>query len=300
MKEEIKKKYARRDRVISVLSADGKFRAVIVRNTSSAEMAQRLHNLDYIPASYLAKVLSTTTMLSCFLKGEERVITDINTNGYINRIYAESLHLGECRGFVSINSAKKSNIKEVRDILGIGIMKVSRILYGQNEPIEGIVHLNSGDLAMDFGYYFQQSEQIATGVILNVREGEHNHILSSGGLIVQALPGATESDIARISDSLSAINDLSDALIEIDDLNDILKEYLPFNFTPLKSKQVDFYCRCNINNFKTKLKLLGRDEIVEMKQQGHRELVCQYCNKHYILTDDDFDEMLNELSIGLN
>ena len=45
---------------------------------------------------------------------------------------------------------------------------------------------------------------------------------------------------------------------------------------------------------------LGLDEIKAMKNDGHNELVCQFCNKHYILDDNDFDKIIIELQAKHN
>jgi molecular chaperone Hsp33 len=75
----------------------------------------------------------------------------------------------------------------------------------------------------------------------------------------------------------------------------VMTEILPFEFDVLSSNQVDFYCRCSKDTFISKLMTLGLKEITEMKAVGHNEIVCRYCNKHYQLTDSDFNLMREDL-----
>ena len=295
MLEELKKKFKERDRALSVLSKDGSFRASIVRNTYTAVIAQEKHNLSHIPAFYLAKTLTAATMISIFLKGEERIMIDFAGDGILKKIYAEVLHLGECRGFVEVTEDKK--IDSLSEILGTGTLTVKRILYNQFEPIVGIVPIQKGDITSDLEYYFSQSEQIDTGIILDAKMDDNGILISSGGLMVQAMPGTKKETINDIINSINnTTSSICNELEQNHSLEHILIKLLPFEFHKLKSNQIDFYCRCSAENFKDKLQLLDVKDIQEMKKSGQNELVCQFCNKHYYLTDADFGMLIYQSS----
>jgi len=299
--EELKKKLQNRDRVIRVISKSGYFRAVSIKSTDAVKLAQHQHKLDYISAYYLSKVLSATVMLSAFLKGEERISMEIMGTGAISRVYAEALQLGECRGFVSFSKDyEQSKINKLVDVLGAGMLKVTKVLYNNVEPVVGVVPLEVGDVSTDLAYYFAQSEQINSAVILDVDFDESGTIVSSGGIIVQAMPGATESEIKETVDSLSKIKSLSSDISSGLSPEEILNKYLPFEFDVIKRTQVDFFCRCSKENFISKLSMLEQEEIEDMRNSGQKELVCQFCNKHYYLDDKDFSNMLAEIKIKKN
>ena len=306
MIEELKKKFAERDRILHIISKNGSFRAVIVRNTTTVKSAQKVHNLDNISAYFLAKTMTSATMISAFLKGEERIIIEITGNGIISKIYAEALQVGECRGFVKL-SPNSNQTTTLANIIGDGHFKVSRILYNQTEPIVGITPLQKGDItlknnniAMDLACYFAQSEQINSAVILDVDFDEDDIISCSGGILVQAMPGATREEIATVENSITKINKLCSELSVNSSLENILQNNLPFEFDIVKTTQVDFFCRCNLETFKSRLLLLKLTEIVDMQEKGHNELVCQYCNKHYHLSEKDFEEIIGQLKARQN
>ncbi|MBQ6270073.1 MAG: Hsp33 family molecular chaperone HslO [Bacteroidetes bacterium] len=299
MIEEIKDKLKNRDRVIRVLSKNGHFRAVAVKNTMAAITAQEKHKLDGLSASYLAKALSSATMLSAFLKGEERVSIEFSGDGCMNKLYAESLQVGECRGFVSY----KDNIEPITnlsEILGQGTLKVTRILYNEPEPIIGIVPIQKGDISTDLAYYFAQSEQIGSGVVLDADFNENGKIIQSGGFIIQAMPDATDNELQTMENKLSEVTSLSKDFMEGLSLIDILKKYLPFDFDILKSTQVDFFCRCSKENFIAKLLLLPIDEIKDMQNRKQNELICQFCSKHYYLDNNDFNNIISAIKAKQN
>ncbi len=301
MLEEIKKKFENRDRVIRVLSKNGYFRAVAVKNTVSAQTAQTAHKLEHIPAFFLAKALSSATMISAFLKGEERIIFDISSDGLINRVFAEAMQVGECRGFIRFSDDNQNtNIMTLDDIIGNGTLKISRILYNNVEPITGIVPLQSGDIANDLAYYFAQSEQINAAVVLDVDFNNDGIITSSGGMLVQAMPGAMQDEIDAVVESFSQIDSLCADFDAGNSPEDVLKNYLPFDFDVIKNKQVDFFCRCSKKNFMSKLLLLNMDELIDMQKHKNNELVCQYCSKHYYLDEKDFSDIIGQLMAKRN
>lgn len=302
MIEELKKRFKERDRAISVLSKDGLFRAVAIRNTNTAILAQKSHDLSAVPAYFLSKVLAGAGMISIFLKGEERVIVDFSGDGLLEKIYAEVMHVGECRGFVKLSeSMAEDEINSFTEVLGSGLLRVSRILYNKMEPIVGVVPIQFGDISTDLSYYYSQSEQIDSLIFLDANIGEDGFVISSGGLMIQSMPGVTDSEMKNVFGSFNTFGSkIIDKIVCCSDLLETLRELLPFDFEIMKNKQIDFYCRCNISNFKDKLLLLDIVELEEMRAKGHNELVCQFCNKHYYLSDEDFSDLICQLRARMN
>lgn len=293
--ENLKRQYRTRDRVSRVISEDGLFRAVAVRNTNTAIEAQKRHNLGYMPAYLLARIFSSATMMSAFLKGEERIIIEAKGDGPIKRVYGEALQVGETRGFVEFaDDASEKPIVNIADALGNGVLKISKILFNKPEAVTGTVELVKGDIATDLANYFTSSEQIPTAVILDVDFDDNGLIKQSGGIMVQALPGASEEKILEVYSSLQKIDSLTKYYN--DDLNakDLLKEVLNFPHKEVNSAIVDFFCRCTKEGFMGKLLTLGSEEISQMQKEAHNELVCVYCNNKYELGTEDFDILIAE------
>lgn len=295
LREELKKQYKTRDRVVRVISNDGLFRAVAIKNTDTAKEAQKRHQLDYVPAYLLARTLASASLMSAFLKGEERIQLEFSGNGPISFVYGEAMQLGEVRGYVrfSKNSTKKK-METIGDALGEGTLKVSRILFNKSEPVTGIVPIAVGDIATDIANYYAQSEQIATAVILDVEFDDKGVIWQSGGLIVQAMPGSTKDQVEVVYNKLRELKSLATYFDNDLTPEDCLKDILPFEYEMVKSSQVDFFCRCSKEKFMEKLLTFGKEEILELKNNENRELVCMYCNNKYQLTDEDFGKMLEE------
>lgn len=299
--EELAKLYKQRDRAVRVLSKNGHFRAVCIKNTATTRTAQINHHLPHFQASLLARAMSSASLLASFLMGEERVIIELEGKGPISKIFAEALQLGEVRGYVNFDkNFDFESIESMSDLLGIGVLKVSRIMYNKREPVIGIVPLINGDVTSDIAEYFSNSEQIPSFVILDVAFDETGIIRQSAGLIVQAMPGYTNEDLKVLYDKLLKVDKLTDYFENGATPLEVMKSILPFEFKLISSSQVDFFCRCSKESFMDKLATLNLKDIEEMYKSGENELICQYCNSHYYLEKEDFSKMITEMKAKRN
>lgn len=297
----IKQEFANRDRVISGLTSDGRFRIAAIKNTKTAKDAQQQHHLPAIPALLLSRQLTAASLLAVFLKGEERIILEATGSGLIQNVFAEAIQVGEVRGYVRYSP--EINNFDNTDLLQLftdGNYKVTRILYNKNEPVTGIVSLVNGDIASDLTYYLFQSEQIPSAVILDTDMTDDGQVNLSSGLIIQAMPGTTVHDLNELHRHISGIKSLNSLFAENSDLMSVIKQIIPYEFNVFKNDPVDFFCRCSKESFMSKLITFGIDEIKSLQDENKSELVCQYCNKHYYLDDHDFNNLITTLQAKQN
>ncbi len=303
MNEELKQRYYHRDRIVRVLSKSGNIRAVAVKSTQTVLAAQEKHELDLLSSYFLGKVLSGAALLASFLKGEERIIVQTEGSGIIQNMYAEALQVGEVRGYVRLQPSVENPLNHIHhfhEALGAGFLKVTKFRYNSYEPTTGIVELLRGDVTSDIALYLAQSEQIPSGVRLDVAYNEQGAIIGSGGVIAQAMPGASEAEIERVESLMRELPDLGTLFAHHENPDDILHRILPDGFDVISTTPLDFYCRCSLARFKTVIQTLGIKEVKEMRAEKQNELSCQYCNTKYHLTDEDFSEMIMALEAERN
>ncbi|MBK9249271.1 MAG: Hsp33 family molecular chaperone HslO [Ignavibacteria bacterium] len=297
--DDLKRKYQLRDRVIRAITTNGKFRVAAVKSTATSRMAMENHQLNSLSGFLLSRALSGVALLSSFLKGEERISIQFDGNGPVRTVYAEALQVGEIRGYVRASS-EIPEINSLADGIGIGFLKVSKYLYDNFEPVMGIVDLQRSDITTDIAYYLAQSEQIPSGITLDVLFSENDEISEAGGVLVQAMPGATEQEIEQIEEALTNLPPIGNLLADGISLEDILARAVPFEFDVVNNSPIDFFCRCSMDKFKDLLLSLGVNEIRDMKNSGQNELVCQYCSKKYLLEPIDFEEIITTLKARAN
>lgn len=290
--DNIKEKFRKRDRLVRAISKDGKFRVAFIKNSNLAQTAQQRHQLAPIPASFLAQLLASSSLLVSFLKGEERVAITVEAEGKIRKIFAEAIQVGEVRGYVDID---ETSTKDWQRTLGKGLLRVERILYGQFKPVTGVVELGHGDVTTDLCRYLDMSEQMPSALRIDVDTATSGQIQSSIALLVQILPGAHPEELRPVDAHMQSRGKLS-AIMEESTPQQFLEHVLPFSAQITDSTPVDFFCRCSLANFKQKLLTLGIEELKDMQLQGHNELNCQFCNENYVLTASDFQSMIAELA----
>lgn len=292
MPEDIKKLWKDRDRVIRAMTTNGLFRVAVMRSTVLSRLAQEKHELGPLESLMLTRALTGASLMASFLKGEERVTISLEGDGEISMVYAEAMQVGEVRGYCRRNPQTAGAAESP---LGNGLLKVQRVIYNSFEPVTGVVALRKGDVTSDLSYYLTQSEQIPSVVIIDVAYDDAHVVRQSAGLLLQAMPGATNEDIFKTYDALDYLGNLSGYLDEGMTLEDLALKVMPSEATIMASTAADFFCRCSIDRFKSALLTLGLDEVEDMQREGHHELVCQYCNSHYMLSEQDFSEMIEQL-----
>lgn len=301
--EELKRAYRRRDQIVRFITENHHFRVSVVKNTRTAQIAQQRHGLGPLPAVMLAKALAASSLLASFLKGEERVVVEFMGNGPIRKVLAEALKVGEVRGYVGNPLATLDFQQEkvhIGDALGVGVLRVSKILYNRVEPVTGIVELRSGDISSDVAYYLWRSEQIPSVVLLDVSIDDRGIIEQSGGILIQTLPGAQEEEIQKIEKQLRMFRSLTTLFVQGYMPPEIAQVIVPFPLQKVDSTPIDFFCRCSKERFKAALLMLGQEELKGMLEDGHRELVCKYCGERYELTEEELRSMIAQLDAKKN
>lgn len=297
--DELKKQFLLRDRLVNIISKDGNLRVSFIKNSKTSIDAQQKHELDYISSTYLAQLLAVNAMIASFLKGEERVSIDISSNNYLKKIYSESNQVGEVRGYSIVNN-DIDNLTSLDEILSDGFLSVTRILYNNNEPTKGIIQVKSQTIDKILEDYFTQSEQIPSKLILDVLSDDEGNIIHSGGVLIQALPGADMKVVMELYNYILSKDKITDYFMLEKTLTEILDIFIPFEYDIIKNRQIDFFCRCSKEKFVNTLRSLSLVDLKEMHQLNQNELRCHYCNNAYYIEEIDFQNLIDEKQAELN
>lgn len=227
-------------------------------------------------------------MHASFLKGEERVIVDVETEGPLGGVAAEVISLGEVRGSVRHPGAEPAEGSS--GLLGPGVMTVRKVLYNHATPYDATIE-STGDASADWARFYERSEQTATFVLLeaSLRPGSAPFV---GGITVQALPGPegaaavftlqakhangelpSLAAAAETQGMLGAVASIWDLPHEDEELLDRLEN------EGAEYKRFDYFCRCTREAFLGHMASLPRGDLEEIVEQGGAELRCQHCNE---------------------
>lgn len=266
-------------------------RFVACRLSGAADEACRRHELEGGPARYLSEALVGCALMGSILQRSEKLTLQIRGEGPLRSLMADIDELGNVRGTLSIaeGAAYESLVRTP------GILVVSRSRPG-DLTYQGQCELKMGNLPADLAFHCSLSEQIETFMDVVYREGNGTP-LRTGGLLLQALPGADLETFERLRRSFET-QERSLALELVDDpggyASHLLREFEPH---VLIEKDLAFACSCSHQRVEAILRALGKDEVESMIQEDHgAEITCHWCGARYLFSEQELLTLLTNFS----
>lgn len=238
--------------------------------------------------------------MGVMMKGDKDILTlQIKAGGPLQGITVTADSKGNVKGYVGNPDVRiPANSKGKLDVagaVGVGILNVIKDM-GMKEPYSGQVALQTSEIAEDLTYYFATSEQVPSAVGLGVLMNKENTVRQAGGFIVQLMPFAEESVIARLEENIQKINSVTSMLEEGHTPESLLEMVLEgFDLEINDRIDTQFYCNCSKERVEKALISIGRKDLNEMIQEGKEiELNCHFCNKNYKFSVEELKEILRK------
>lgn len=283
-----------------LLNKTVKFMAI--SGTEMVETAREKHGLSRVCTAALGRLLLAVSMMSARLKSETDSITvTFAGGGPAGNLTAVGHTGGIVKGCVT-NPELELPLNEegkldVRGAVGTaGEMRVIRDL-SLKEPYIGRCALVSGEIADDFANYFLMSEQQPSLVYLGVRvEPVSGKVRSAAGLMLAPLPNCPDEDITRLEEIASEISLLSKHIDEGEDLRGALtKLFSDMELEITDELSPEYRCDCSRERLESVIISLGERELTDIiETDGKAELVCSFCQKKYVFTEDELRALLLE------
>lgn len=233
----------------------------------------------------LGEFMAATSLLSSTLKFDGMIILQARGDGPISTIMAECSNHQTLRAIVRLNPdvALDPAVGEqgsIKQLLGAGVLAIT-IEPKKGERYQGIVPMDSENLAGCLEHYFYQSEQLKTRLWFAAdRE-------FASGLLLQALPQQLNTDLEANTEHWETLCALSDT-VTAEELLTLEHQDLLYRLFHEEAVRVfdpstlHFACSCSRERTASALLSLGRDEVEELLiEQGNIEIDCQFCNQHY-------------------
>jgi molecular chaperone Hsp33 len=219
----------------------------------------------------LGQALAATVLLSATIKFKGALILQVQGDGAIKTLVAQSSHDRKIRGLVRSGAIiPEGNLPQQ---FGAGRL-VLTISPDSGTPYQGIVDLIGNNLAEVLQRYFQQSEQLNTKLWLFANDNQ------AVGLLLQELPGNSESHWQHFE---TLANTLTEQ--EMYNLSCAQVLYRLFHqeevrlFTP---EPVQFACSCSRDKISSTLRSLGKAELYDiLREHGSIDVGCEFCNTTY-------------------
>lgn len=288
------------DYLVKAIGYEGQVRAYAAVTTDTVGEAQRRHFTWPTASAALGRTMTAGLMLGAMLKDEEKLTIKIEGKGPLGAIVVDANAKGEVRGYVTNPQTHLELNKQGKlDVSGAvgrdGTLSVVKDI-GMRENFTGQVPLVSGEIGEDFTYYLATSEQVPSSVGLGVLVNPDNTIESSGGFIVQILPGAMEETISTIEERIKNIIPVSRMIQQGFSPEEMLEQILgKGNMKILENMPVSFKCQCSRERITAALISLGKDEIQEIIDTDEQaEAQCHFCNEKYQISLAELKKIRDE------
>ena len=265
---------------------------------------------DYpLPVSHLVAETATLALaLSSMLKYEGIFTLQAQGDGPLKMLVADVTSAGALRACASFDKERfeksrqqisalkttESSQNHLAQYLGKGYIAFTVDQGAHTDRYQGIVELKGSSLVDCVQHYFNQSEQIGTGIKMAV--GKRDRFWRAGAIMFQNMPeeerddklgNLDEDDWRRAMVLLDSCteNEFLDADLKSDDL--LFRLFHEEGVRVYDRHDIKHECRCTPERVENILYTMPEEDIEHMSIKGKIEMTCEFCSKLYAYEEKD-------------
>ena len=254
-------------------------RGHLVRLDASWRAAIEHHDYPAPVTTALGEAMAAAALMAGALKFEGRLSLQFEGPGPVRLVLAQCTHRHAIRG-VARHDALPEGL--ATDLFGNGQLAVTIEQSEGSERYQGVVPLESEQLATNLEAYFERSEQLPSRLLLAATPDR------AAGLLLQRVAlgdAGTRTGRAEAEDAWRRIGLLASTVSpkELFDLpcRELLRRLFPEDDIRLfEGTPVFFQCTCSRERVSGILQALGGDEVQALlAERGDVEVRCEFCNR---------------------
>ncbi|MEZ5813740.1 MAG: Hsp33 family molecular chaperone HslO [Alphaproteobacteria bacterium] len=271
------------------------------------------HDYPNPVAHLVAETVTLALLLSSMLKYEGVFTLQTSGDGPVSMLVADVTHAGEVRGCASFDADRvelaraqlsalktpESSRNHLAQYLGKGYIAFTVDQGDKAEPYQGIVELQGASLVECVQHYFNQSEQIGTGMKMAI--GQRGGVWRGGGIMLQKMPeegghsakvkgNLDEDDWRRSMILMETCSD--DELLDADLHSNVLlmRLFHEEGVRVFPSAGVVKSCRCNAEKVHRILSMMPEEDLDYMEEDGNISMRCEFCSHEYSYARSVFEK----------
>ena len=260
---------------------------------------------DYpLPLAHLvAETATLALLLSSMLKYDGIFTLQTKGDGPVSMLVADVTSDGDLRACANYDSDRleaaraqlsalktsESSSNHLAQYLGKGYIAFTVDQGDKAERYQGIVELQGQSLVECVQHYFNQSEQIGTGMKMAI--GQRDGQWRGGGIMLQKMPeddgysenlsSFDEDDWRRAMILMDSVTDdeLLDANLHSNEL--LLRLFHEEGVRVFEPHAVQKSCRCSEERVLNLLNTMSADDLDYMQDDGEISMTCEFCAAEY-------------------
>lgn len=286
------------DYIVRAIAKEHGVRALACITTDMIKDAARRHQTTPIATAALGYGLTAVTLLGALLKVQQRIGLKVSGDGPLGKLVAESDAYGHARGYVMETDFPwplPINAADVADALGRqGLLTVFKDLR-MKDIYEGIVPIQTGEIDTDLVYYLLKSEQVPSLVEIGVKLDEQGELVVAGGVLLQLMPGQEAPALIDYADRLDDLPPIEALLADGETPEQILATLFDdIPYETLEQRAVTFRCSCSWPKSEQALRLLPREDLEILLEEGQAVVDCHFCHERYVFGREALETILEE------
>ena len=276
VKEDLKQYFADRDYMVIAVPKEEPARVYALKASNTVETARKIHNLDDEETEALGSVMVSALLLTSLVKHASNQKVLVKVSGLLDgkRIIAEADGKGRVRVLIESSGNEDPSLTVIKEL-------------GMGTPYTSIVPLQGKDMSSNLSFYLTQSEQIPSGLRVEVSVDENGKIYG-GGFLLQTLGGISKMVLDILDERTVTVPRITELLKEGKRPEDIATMLLKdMNPSLIGLKEIEYYCPCSEEIARASLLSLGEEELKELTMEGPAEVTCRFCGRVYRFSISD-------------
>jgi molecular chaperone Hsp33 len=274
------------------------FRGRLVRLDHTLTTILNYHPYPYAVAHLLAQGLALSSLLVGMLKFDGIFTLQMRGNGAVPMLITDITNKGHLRGYARFETDKLQNQLNYQDLVGTGYLALTVDQLLDNARYQGVVDIDGDSLAQSVRHYFQQSEQIRTGIFVHAQQLPNGN-WQAGAIMLQQI-GQGEAHLStELATNPQTDDDWQRAMLLMNTIKPaemcaglIAPEQLLYRLfhedgvVVYPSLAISPQCRCAATRMQ---EVLATIDVAERQNlgletgchKGQLSLTCEFCNTSY-------------------
>lgn len=263
-----------KDTLYRYLFENADVRGELVQLADAYQSVVNAHEYPQVLRRFLGELMAATSLLTATLKFSGDIAVQVQGSGPVSLAVINGNNHQQLRG-VARWDGELADDASLGDLFGQGYIVIT-LTPDEGERYQGVVALDKPTLAECIQDYFQQSEQLPTGIWL-FADGER-----AAGIFLQVLPSEEDhnAEYEHLTTLTATIK--QEELLQLPAEEVLHRLYHEEEVRLFDPVEVSFKCTCSRERSAAAIRSIEKAEILEiMAEQGQIEMGCEYCNSQY-------------------